>query len=157
MPRQLNDVIKAIKEESAVMILKPSDLAEGRGIEIHNKVSTIIKSKAHLAQRYIMNPMLIDKKKFDFRIYVTVTSLNPLNIYIYTEGFLRKCSKEYSADASKINDKFIHLTNYEVQKKSGADKAEGNKDCDTDLSTVLGTLEAFRRSQPKEVMDKIWN
>ena len=38
-----------------------------------------------LVQRYIGEPYLINNKKFDLRIYVAVTSFDPLRIYIFQE------------------------------------------------------------------------
>ena len=39
-----------------------------------------------LVSRYISNPLLIDCVKFDLRIYVGVTSFDPLVAYVYEEG-----------------------------------------------------------------------
>ena len=36
-----------------------------------------------IVQRYIGKPLLINKKKFDLRIYVILTSFDPLRIYYY--------------------------------------------------------------------------
>lgn len=67
--------------------------------------------------RYVQNPLLINGHKFDLRIYVVVTSFDPLRIYIYKEGLARFASEEYSAKFSKQN-KFMHLTNYSINKKN---------------------------------------
>lgn len=36
-----------------------------------------------------MNPYLIDGLKFDLRIYVLITCINPLRVYIYNDGIVR--------------------------------------------------------------------
>jgi hypothetical protein len=68
-----------------------------------------------IASRYIINPLLIEGYKFDIRIYVFVTSILPLRIYIYKEGLVRFATEKY--DVTHKN-KFIHLTNYAVNKLS---------------------------------------
>lgn len=56
--------------------------------------------------------------KFDLRIYVTVTSFNPLEAFIYREGFARLSTTPFSLDPESMANKFIHLTNYSIQKKA---------------------------------------
>ena len=50
-----------------------------------------------IAQHYIDPPLIIDKKKFDLRIYVLVASLDPLIVYINDEGLARFCTEDYQA------------------------------------------------------------
>ena len=48
------------------------------------------------------------------RIYVAVTSIGPLRIYIYKEGLTRFATSDYNT--SEICNRFAHLTNYSVNK-----------------------------------------
>jgi hypothetical protein len=48
-----------------------------------------------IASHYISNPLLIDGLKSDLRIYVALTSINPLRIYMYDEGLTRFATTPY--------------------------------------------------------------
>ena len=60
--------------------------------------------------------MLIDGYKWDLRIYVAITSINPLRIYVYEEGLCRFASEKY--DTSDLKNIYSHLTNYSINKKN---------------------------------------
>lgn len=58
---------------------------------------------SYVVQHYITNPLLINELKFDMRIYVAVTSINPLRIYIYEDGLARFATFQYNLDNIKVN------------------------------------------------------
>ena len=86
--------------------------------------------------QYISNPHLIDGFKYDLRIYVVVTCFEPLKIYIFKEGLVRFATQKYSNNPKHLEKRFIHLTNYSVNKKaedyvkSGTNAAQGGADDD---------------------------
>ena len=43
---------------------------------------------------------------FDLRVYVLMTSISPLRIYLYKDGLVRFATKEYSNRAEDIDDKY---------------------------------------------------
>jgi tubulin polyglutamylase TTLL4 len=107
--------------KSALYIVKPVASSCGRGIKVKTqeeiqKFMTKSSSKNMLVQKYISNPYLIDGKKFDLRIYVLVTGVDPLRVYVYEEGLTRLSTSDYST--KDIKNKFSHLTNYSINKKS---------------------------------------
>lgn len=65
-----------------------------------------------IAQEYIDPPLLYKGYKFDFRMYMLVSSTNPLKIY-YHDGFLRISLDKYDRTSSKPN---IYATNTELSK-----------------------------------------
>ena len=69
-----------------------------------------------MVQKYIKNPLLINGYKFDMRIYVVVTSVNPLEAFLYRDGFGRFSTIPFSLDPTDKNNKYIHLTNVSIQK-----------------------------------------
>lgn len=96
-------------------IVKPVASSQGRGIFVTNSFAEIPKGN-QIISRYVENPMLIDGYKFDLRIYVAITSINPLRIYMYDEGLARFATEQYSTDDHE--NKFSHLTNYSINKHS---------------------------------------
>lgn len=97
-------------------IAKPHASSQGKGIFIIEDIADAVVSDMHVVSKYIANPLLIDNLKCDLRIYVLVTSYDPLRIYVYQEGLARFASEEYKLTAK--NSKFVHLTNYSVNKKN---------------------------------------
>jgi hypothetical protein len=80
-------------------IIKPSSSSQGKGIFITNNFSEISNLRqSSVVSEYIDNPMLIDGYKFDLRIYVALTSINPLRIYIYEDGLVRFATVKYSSN-----------------------------------------------------------
>jgi tubulin monoglycylase TTLL3/8 len=66
-----------------------------------------------LAQHYIDNPLTFKGYKFDFRIYMMVTSVNPLIVH-YHDGFLRNSLIKYDKSSSVSG---AHITNTSKSKK----------------------------------------
>lgn len=59
-------------------------------------------------QEYIANPLLVDGHKFDIGVYVIITSIDPLRIYIYKGDVLfRYCPQKYHPFDPENVDKYI--------------------------------------------------
>ncbi|XP_037957088.1 probable beta-tubulin polyglutamylase isoform X2 [Teleopsis dalmanni] len=99
-------------------IIKPPASARGTGIRVINKWSQIPKRKALIVQKYIERPLLISGNKFDLRLYVLVTSINPLRVYMHQNGLARFAAVKYSVKSDTLNDRCMHLTNYSINKFS---------------------------------------
>lgn len=78
-----------------------------------------------------MNPHLINGFKYDIRLYVVVTCFDPVKIYLYHDGLVRFATHKFST--KNVNDKFVHLTNYSINKLSD-DFNEPEEDCAEDDS-----------------------
>lgn len=98
--------------------MKPSNQACGRGIKMINKETKIKNKKDTLVSEYIHNPHLINGFKYDLRIYVLVTSYDPLRIYMLREGLTRFATHEYNTKVKDIKKRYMHLTNFSVNKHS---------------------------------------
>jgi hypothetical protein len=51
-------------------------------------------------------------------MYVVVTSFNPLRVYFYHEGLARFATEDYSNDPKVLKNKFVHLTNFSINKRN---------------------------------------
>jgi tubulin polyglutamylase TTLL5 len=111
------DASQLVDSNSNLWIMKPISLSRGRGICVINDVSSVLHSEPMVVQRYIRNPYLIDGFKWDLRLYVLVTSFNPLEAFIYEEGFARFATHPYSKASDDMTNNFIHLTNSSIQGK----------------------------------------
>ena len=96
--------------------MKPNASCQGKGIFITDNINDIDPDEAYVVSKYVHNPLLINSHKFDLRIYVLITSFEPLKIYVFKEGLARFASEPYST--GKKFSKFSHLTNYSVNKKN---------------------------------------
>lgn len=70
-----------------------------------------------IVQKYIHNPLLINKRKFDIRAFGFFSSINGnLKGYWYADGYLRTSCREFTL--ANLSNRMIHLTNDAVQKKA---------------------------------------
>ncbi|KAK6627894.1 hypothetical protein RUM44_010376 [Polyplax serrata] len=99
-------------------IIKPPAAARGTGIKVVHRWGQIPKKRSLIVQKYIAQPYLINGSKFDLRLYVLMTSIHPLRIYLYDDGLVRFASVKYSDDVECLSNRFMHLTNYSINKLS---------------------------------------
>lgn len=129
------------RNPSNIWIMKPVGKCQGRGIFLVSNLSQLSgwknqpktfdnreATEQYIAQRYIMNPLLVGGKKFDMRIYVLVTSYNPLTVWLYREGFARFTHERYSNNIDDMSAITAHLTNVAIQKNcENYDSVQGGK------------------------------
>ncbi|OCT68171.1 tubulin polyglutamylase TTLL5 [Xenopus laevis] len=118
LPAEYQNFCNAFAKDRGPWIVKPVASSRGRGVYLINSPSHISMEDNILVSRYIGNPLLIDGFKFDVRLYVLITSYDPLVIYLYEEGLTRFATAKYERSAKQIKNQFMHLTNYSVNKKS---------------------------------------
>lgn len=108
-------------KKKAAFICKPQRGCQGKGIFITRqpiKESNSLNEK-YVVQQYLDKPLLIDGFKFDLRVYVLVTSFDPLRVYVYHEGLARFATTPYcELTNSNISQHCMHLTNYSINKYS---------------------------------------
>ncbi|XP_063792044.1 tubulin polyglutamylase TTLL11 isoform X2 [Pseudophryne corroboree] len=101
-------------------IVKPDGGCQGDGIYLIKDPSEIrimasVQNRPSVVQEYISNPFVMDKLKFDMRLYVLLKSLEPLEIYIAKDGLSRFCTEPYQEPNHKnLHHIYMHLTNYSL-------------------------------------------
>lgn len=168
-----DDSARTFSPQRKVFICKPPASARGQGISIVStldELKTLMANTANAAstakkknktqmvvQEYISNPCLLhNDAKFDLRVYVLVTSISPLRLFIYEEGIVRFAANRYSKNIDDIKNQFIHLTNYSVNKNcleyvpsSSTDSQDGHK-------WTLKTLWRYLKMSGTGNVDQIW-
>jgi hypothetical protein len=86
--------------------VKPDEGSLGTGIILLCEGDALeMEEQDYVAQDYIKS-LLVNNRKFDLRLYVLVSSLDPLMIWLYHEGEARFASLEADVDS-----KYAYLTN----------------------------------------------
>ena len=73
----------------------------------------------YVVQRYINNPLLINGRKFHIRLYLLITSLQPLRALLHREGLVLFASSNYTNKLDSFQNLGIHLTNAAVADRQG--------------------------------------
>uniref|UniRef100_A0A8C5SF36 Tubulin tyrosine ligase like 11 n=1 Tax=Laticauda laticaudata TaxID=8630 RepID=A0A8C5SF36_LATLA len=129
-------------------IVKPDGGCQGDGIYLVKDPTEIrlmgnLQSRPAVVQEYMAKPFLIDKLKFDIRLYVLLRSLDPLEVHVAKDGLCRFCTEPYQEPALKnLHQVYMHLTNYSLNIHSGnfVHSDSGNTGSKRTFSSVLGKL-----------------
>ncbi|EAY05534.1 Tubulin-tyrosine ligase family protein [Trichomonas vaginalis G3] len=108
LPYKQSAFLRAKQSKNCTWIIKPDGGSLGNGI-------TILKpgcdyppdNNLAVAQQYLES-FILDKKKFDLRVYALVASIDPLEIYVYRNGLSRFCSDE--TDQSSVYSQITNVT-----------------------------------------------
>jgi tubulin polyglutamylase TTLL11 len=153
------------KKLKQTFIIKPYGGSSGEGIYLLKEPKDYIsaypskRGMCHVAQEYMANVYLIDDFKFDFRIYVVLKSLEPLEFHICKEGLARFSTVPYQSPTKKnMHETFMHLTNYSLNKRSktfshSEEDDEGSK---RTLSSVMSRI-AMNGQDSRKVWEDIEN
>ncbi|KAM7137535.1 tubulin polyglutamylase TTLL6 isoform 1-T1 [Macrochelys suwanniensis] len=133
-------------------ICKPDSGCQGRGIFITRSLKDIKPGEDMICQLYISRPFIIDRFKFDLRIYVLVTSCDPLRIFVFNEGLARFATSAYSDPShSNLDDVCMHLTNYSINKHS----TNFVRDEDSGSKRKLSTFNKYMQKHGYDT-DQMW-
>ncbi|XP_032217762.1 tubulin polyglutamylase TTLL7 [Nematostella vectensis] len=117
------------KKRAKTFIMKPANGAMGNGISLIRNGDRIPSHEQLVIQEYIDRPFLLDGYKFDLRVYVLVTSCDPLRIFVYNDGLVRLGTECYEPPTEdNMDELFMHLTNYSINKHNENFERDENDD-----------------------------
>ncbi|EEB14624.1 conserved hypothetical protein [Pediculus humanus corporis] len=133
-------------------IVKPVASSRGRGIYIVNSPDQIPADETLVVAKYIDDPLLVDGYKCDLRLYVAVTSYNPLVIYLYEEGLVRLATVKYESSGQHLWNPCMHLCNYSINKyHEDYIKSEDPEAEDVGHKWTLSALLRHLKSEGKDI------
>lgn len=163
LPEQLHQLSNDIRKMTdkrvkprPTFIVKPDSGSQGEGIYLIRDVSDYLvnNGRMNVCQEYLSDVFLIDKFKFDFRVYAVLKSVEPLQLYICKDGLARFSTIPYENPTNKnLHETFMHLTNYSLNKRSTSFNRserddEGSK---RTLSSVFNRMNRYGYNT-----DKLW-
>ncbi|XP_017269001.1 tubulin polyglutamylase TTLL7 isoform X2 [Kryptolebias marmoratus] len=116
---QFQNYVKELrrKRKQKTFIVKPANGAMGHGISLIRNCEKLPAQEHFIVQEYLDKPFLMEGYKFDLRIYILVTSCDPLRIFLYNDGLVRMGTEKYHPPTeANLSQLYMHLTNYSVNK-----------------------------------------
>lgn len=105
---------EAAAKPETIWISKPGAGTRGTDIYLVTDIDAVKPEQNRVLQEYIARPHLLDGYKYTLRVFVAVTSLDPLRAWVYPDGLTKLTTQPYSADRTSLKNRFIHLTNPDV-------------------------------------------
>ncbi len=93
-------------------LLKPANSSRGRGIRLLADPASAPLDDDWIVQDFVLRPHLRDGRKYVLRLYVLITSVEPLVAWLYEEGFQKLASEPYDPDDA--DNVYGYLTNPDV-------------------------------------------
>uniref|UniRef100_A0A8C9VFH2 Tubulin tyrosine ligase-like family, member 7 n=1 Tax=Scleropages formosus TaxID=113540 RepID=A0A8C9VFH2_SCLFO len=153
---QFQNYVKELrrKRKQKTFIVKPANGAMGHGISLIRNCEKLPAQDHFIVQEYLDKPFLMEGYKFDLRIYILVTSCDPLRIFLYNDGLVRMGTEKYHApNDSNLNQLYMHLTNYSVNKHN--ENFERDETVDKGSKRSIGWFTEFLRTNDYDVA-KFW-
>uniref|UniRef100_A0A8C7YYP4 Tubulin tyrosine ligase-like family, member 7 n=1 Tax=Oryzias sinensis TaxID=183150 RepID=A0A8C7YYP4_9TELE len=153
---QLQNYVKELrrKRKQKTFIVKPSNGAMGHGIWLIRNCEKLPAQEHFIVQEYLDKPFLMEGYKFDLRIYILVTSCDPLRIFLYNDGLVRMGTEKYHAPSeANLSQLYMHLTNYSVNKHN--ENFERDETVDKGSKRSISWFTQFLRCNDYDVA-KFW-
>lgn len=106
LPKQKSDFLQYAEQHPDKLFVQKHN--QHRHVYVRSVADIDFTDNDTFIQEFVTNPLLVDGHKFDIGVYVTITSVNPLRVYIYTGDVLfRYCPLKYYPFDATLLDKYI--------------------------------------------------
>lgn len=117
LPEQKDEFLQYARDNPDSIFVEKDN--QHRSIKIRPPKAINLNASNSFVQEYVQNPFLVDGHKFDIGVYIVLTSIEPLLIYMYTGDVLfRYCpDKYYPFDDTNVNQYVVgndYLPTWEV-------------------------------------------
>ncbi|MGH0139629.1 UNVERIFIED_CONTAM: hypothetical protein FKN15_040500 [Acipenser sinensis] len=153
---QFQNYVKELrkKRKQKTFIVKPANGAMGHGISLIRNCEKLPVQDHFIVQEYLDKPFLMEGYKFDLRIYILVTSCDPLRIFLYNDGLVRMGTEKYHPPSdTNLSQLYMHLTNYSVNKHN--ENFERDETADKGSKRSISWFTQFLRTNDYDV-SKFW-
>jgi len=137
--------------DGALFIVKPNNGSGGQGISVTADLASAADRTDTVVQRYVDRPYPIDGRKGHLRIYVLITSVEPLRAYIYRDGIVRFAPEPYDPRPERLGDISMHVTNTALH--TGHPDLKISQDPDRDDEGMIWSLAGFLRRMDQDGRD----
>ena len=111
IPADKEDFLSYAKQNPEKLFVQKNN--NHRGIKIEKVENLNLDDEGSFVQEFIHNPLMVDGYKFDIGIYTTLTSVDPLRIYVHhNDVLLRFCRTKYHPFDPEDRDKYVVGDNY---------------------------------------------
>ncbi|MGM0570500.1 amylase [Marinobacter sp.] len=113
MPDDYHDFQQAAHDDPGRRwILKPKNAARGKGIQLVKDPASVPMDASWMVQEFLESPHTMRGRKYVLRLYVAITSVTPLRVYLYRQGFAKLASAPY--DEANADNPYSYLTNPDI-------------------------------------------
>jgi tetratricopeptide (TPR) repeat protein len=127
----------------SLYIVKPANGSGGQGISVVDDLTEALGREAVVVQPYLDRPYLIQGRKNHLRVYVLVTSAEPLRAHVYREGVVRFAPEPYDPSPKRLGEVSMHVTNTALHE--GHPGLEISQDPSRDDVGLIWSLSALLR------------
>jgi hypothetical protein len=121
-----------------VWVIKPRKGSCGIGIRFIQSMQDVEAITQPSVAQLLVDPFLLNDRKFDFRFFLLISSLEPFSAFIYKEGIARFCTQPYIVPTKgNLIHPFSHLTNTAINKQSDANPDDFTKLASEVLNDVV--------------------